>query len=208
MSNSPTLWSSIGFWILIFGLIGDIAVLFISSGKLEKTLAAIFTIIVIIGVTIEHIADAKRFGHRSLNHKQQMSITATLKPLARIPDPRDVAERVTIAVFPATAEGTELAHQIEATLKAAEWAPEKPQTGESLGVTVLGVAVFTTPESNKASRCADALAKALNSSGILTVIGGNIPGIKSCRELASFVGDHTKTDPWCARILVLVGDHP
>ena len=53
MSNNPVLWSSIGFWILIIGLVGDFVVLFIPLKRLEKTLAAIFTVLIAIGVTVE-----------------------------------------------------------------------------------------------------------------------------------------------------------
>ena len=54
-------WSGVGFWILVFGLIGDILILAIPEhrGRLEKGLAAFFTIVVIIGCAFEHIADGK-----------------------------------------------------------------------------------------------------------------------------------------------------
>jgi hypothetical protein len=53
-------WSAVGYWILVAGLIGDIIVLVVPQHRkwLEKGLAAFFTIVVIIGVAIEHRADA------------------------------------------------------------------------------------------------------------------------------------------------------
>lgn len=54
------LWSSVGYWILVVGLVGDIAVLVVPKHRerLEKLLAAFFTIVIIVGVAIEHRADA------------------------------------------------------------------------------------------------------------------------------------------------------
>jgi len=53
-------WSSMGYWILVAGLVGDIIVLVVPShrDRLEKVLAAFFTIVIIVGVAIEHRADA------------------------------------------------------------------------------------------------------------------------------------------------------
>ncbi len=52
-------WSSIGYWILVAGLVGDILVLVIPRHRerLEKVLAGIFTIVIIVGVAIEHRED-------------------------------------------------------------------------------------------------------------------------------------------------------
>src|SRR5665213_1213319 len=54
-------WSAVGFWILVAGLTGDMLILAIPEhrGWLEKSLAAVFTIVVIIGCAFEHIADGK-----------------------------------------------------------------------------------------------------------------------------------------------------
>jgi hypothetical protein len=55
------LWSSVGYCILVAGLVGDIVVLVIPEKRkwLEKSLAAFFTLMIIAGVAIEHRADAK-----------------------------------------------------------------------------------------------------------------------------------------------------
>jgi len=53
-------WSSVGYWILVAGLVGDIVVLVVPKHRerLEKVFAALFTIVIILGVAIEHRADA------------------------------------------------------------------------------------------------------------------------------------------------------
>jgi hypothetical protein len=53
-------WSAVGYWILVAGLVGDIIVIAIPAHKarLEKALAVFFTIVIIVGVAIEHRADA------------------------------------------------------------------------------------------------------------------------------------------------------
>jgi hypothetical protein len=53
------LWSSVGYWILVGGLIGDILVLVVPAHRqrLEKVLTALFTIIIIVGVAVEHGGD-------------------------------------------------------------------------------------------------------------------------------------------------------
>lgn len=246
--------SSVGYWILVAGLIGDILVLAIPAhrGRLEKSLSAIFTVIIIVGVAIEHRADSKiaalvsqeetstalrvagltndaaiarrdaaqamqkaeqdrlarikieeKIAPRSLSSEQQASIATKLRPLALIPDPVGVPERVDIAVFPVTSEATRLANQIKATLEAAGWnSSVGPQSGESLGV-VFGVAVLKTPDSQKSLLCATALSKALAAERVSAFVG-TIPRIGSCKSL----GADPKKDPYCARILVLIGDHP
>jgi hypothetical protein len=54
-------WSSLGYWILAIGLAGDIFVLVIPKHReqLEKILSAIFIVVIIVGVTIEHNADTR-----------------------------------------------------------------------------------------------------------------------------------------------------
>jgi len=53
-------WSSVGHWMVVAGLVGDIIVLVVPKHRerLEKLLAAFFTIVIIVGVAIEHRADA------------------------------------------------------------------------------------------------------------------------------------------------------
>jgi hypothetical protein len=53
-------WSSVGYWILVAGLVGDVLVLVVPRHRerLEKILTAVFTIVIIAGVAIEHRADS------------------------------------------------------------------------------------------------------------------------------------------------------
>jgi hypothetical protein len=85
MSTNWARWSSVGFWILMVGLVGDFAVLFIKSGKLEKRLAAIFTILIAVGVAVEHFADAELHAPRLLTKSQQEQMVQKLKPFAGTP---------------------------------------------------------------------------------------------------------------------------
>ena len=52
-------WSSVGYWILVIGLIGEVCVYGIPkhSEALEKLLGVLFTVVIIIGLAIEHRAD-------------------------------------------------------------------------------------------------------------------------------------------------------
>jgi hypothetical protein len=58
--KSEEFWSSFGYLILVTGLIGDIVVLVVPRHRerLEKLLTAFFTIVIIVGVAIEHRADS------------------------------------------------------------------------------------------------------------------------------------------------------
>lgn len=52
-------WSSVGFWILVAGLVGDLLVLLVpkNRNRLEARLTMIFTFAIIVGVSVERIAD-------------------------------------------------------------------------------------------------------------------------------------------------------
>jgi hypothetical protein len=46
-------WSSVGFWILMVGMAGELLVIFfIKSATLERRLAGIFTIVITVGVVM------------------------------------------------------------------------------------------------------------------------------------------------------------
>jgi hypothetical protein len=53
-------WSKLGFWVLIFGLAGEILVLRVpkTHETLEKILTFFFVVVIIAGVTLEHNADS------------------------------------------------------------------------------------------------------------------------------------------------------
>lgn len=54
-------WRAVGYWILVVGLIGEIATVVIPKQRerLEKILSGLFTAIIIVGVAVEHNADNK-----------------------------------------------------------------------------------------------------------------------------------------------------
>jgi hypothetical protein len=121
--QNPVFWSSVGFWILVVGLVGEAAViLFVHSGKLEKALSVICTVVIIAGVAVEHVADAKRFSSRTLAREQQAEMAATLKPFAGTPF--DFAVQT-------DSEPIALMEQIAAALKSAGWIRKKWSGGGS-----------------------------------------------------------------------------
>jgi len=85
MFSNPAFWSSIGFWILVAGLVAEgIVLLFIPAGVKEKLLNLACIVIIILGIAIEHIADSERFGPRVLYPKQltDMAMSAALLELS------------------------------------------------------------------------------------------------------------------------------
>jgi len=146
---------------------------------------------------------------RTLTREQQESVAKKLKPLARIPHPDGVPERVDLVMFPVNSETTSLLSQIAAALSMAEWnVSSTMQDGASLGVAVVGVHVMIMPDSPKSLTCAGALAAALSDENIEAHEGPVIPNMHSCKEIIPNEPDRYKTDPYCSRILVFVGDHP
>jgi hypothetical protein len=57
-------WSSVGYWAMVCGLVGEVAVLAIPTHRerLEKVLSAIFTIVIIFGLATEHRAETQISG--------------------------------------------------------------------------------------------------------------------------------------------------
>lgn len=71
-------WRSVGYWLLVIGLIGDIIILVIPEhrNRLEKILSLFFTVVIIVGVAIEHRADAAISG---LVTQEQQAISFLLQ---------------------------------------------------------------------------------------------------------------------------------
>jgi hypothetical protein len=74
---SPEFWGAAGFWLLMVGLAGEFAVIFISlrQRQLEKGLAAFFTGMVVIGVYVGHVGDDaifQRVSERAAKAEQQL----------------------------------------------------------------------------------------------------------------------------------------
>jgi hypothetical protein len=99
---SAEFWSKAGYWLLALGLGGDLVVLFIPARKhlLEKSLAGLFTLMILAGVVVGHVGDdailaavetrannaesslAKIAAPRSLTDAQIAKIAEKLKPFA------------------------------------------------------------------------------------------------------------------------------
>lgn len=159
MYTNPTLWSSIGFWILVAGLGGEVLViLFVSSLKVEKVLGALCTLVIIIGVGIEHRADTIRLSGRILDPTQQESITKELSPF--------LGTRFTIRAYNDDENAVKLLSTISAVLLKAGWV-EMPPTGIMGFLLVRGVSVEVRPAHAAALEpAAKHLAAALRAQGI------------------------------------------
>jgi len=181
MQANPALWSSIGFWILVAGLVGEgIVIVVVPSGKLEKALSVLCTILIIAGVTIEHVADAKRFGPRRLSADQVQHLVTLLKPFA--------GQEFSLAVAP-DPEAIDLLKTIDSVVNAAGWRviPAQMQSDVAVGkaaqVFTTGVRIqFAMNASAETIRRAKILAAALNDDGIWTIAEPN-PDLKSASAL-------------------------
>jgi len=157
MFSNPTLWSSVGFWILVIGLIGDVIVLFIPSGRAEKGFATLFIAVVIAGVAIEHMADAQRFGPRTLSPSQWAEIGSQLKPFA--------GTLFTIRSYNDDEGAINLARRIAVMLGTAGW--KQVSTGHIMGfLFVRGVSVEIDPRATHLEFAAKALVNSLTGEGI------------------------------------------
>jgi hypothetical protein len=157
MSSNPAFWSSVGFWILMIGLVGDLIVIFVPSGRTEKILATVFTVLVAIGVAVEHLADAKRFAPRNLNVEQQELLVSKLKPFA--------GQKVDfVVVYANEGECVHIGEQIESVLRKSGWFLNVARGGMLLGVSEIeDIAIGVDPKADQSSQlAATALAKALD----------------------------------------------
>jgi hypothetical protein len=161
MFNNPTLWSSLGFGVLVVGLVGDILVIaLVPSGKLEKALAILCTLVVIAGVTVEHLADNQRFGPRALSNAESAQIGATLKSYA--------GQQFEITTYWDMKEAHTFANEIATALvQSAGWKYIPPTRFEAMLGGVEGVLVYVHPEAHdNTKRAAEALVRVLNNMNI------------------------------------------
>jgi hypothetical protein len=153
----------------------------------RRVLAGIFLGVILVGLLLGFIGNLPR----NLTSRQQATIANKLRPLA--------PERIDIAVFPETREAASLAEQIDNAIKLAGWERVSRIDNTRLpGMVVSGVDVLMTEGSEKSRRCAEGLAKALNDAGVKASLG-HIPIPPQ---------DCAKDDPYCARVLVMVGERP
>lgn len=109
MDINPALLSSMGFWILIAGLVGEgLVIVLVPSGKLEKAFSVFCTIVIIGGVAVERIGDKQRFGPRRLTPAQQEKIAIKLRRFA--------GERIDVLAYQGDVEPWFVADQIAGAL--------------------------------------------------------------------------------------------
>jgi hypothetical protein len=157
MEINPAALSSIGFWILFAGLVGEgLVILFVSSGKLEKALSVVCTVVIIVGIGIERVGDKQRFGPRRLTPKQQENIAIKLKRFA--------GERIDVLAYQGDVEPWFIADQIAAALgkpPGAGWTVRFGRVKE-INRAFNGMLVETTPRANVEDKnAAKALVSAL-----------------------------------------------
>jgi hypothetical protein len=142
--SDPATLKVFGNDLLIFGLVGDIIVLFVPSSRkvLEKVLAAFFIVLIITGIVIERTADSRiqvandraaaeekdrlmrQMSARQVNgHKLSLELQGKQKP-----------SFVEIVFFKGDLEAYLLAKQIHAALVPLNWLSSDPipKTGEEL----------------------------------------------------------------------------
>jgi len=136
--NNPEFWSSVGFWVLVGGLVGEgLVISFVPSGKLEKALAVLCTLVVIVGVAVEHIADSRRLADRTLSDGQVATIVADLKPFE--------GQLFQITTFWDMREPLALSNRLYGALIAAGWKYDKPRTGSFMLGGMEGVQILAHP---------------------------------------------------------------
>jgi hypothetical protein len=200
---SPEFWSIWGFRMLLLGLAGDLAVIFIPQKRhiLERALAIVFTLLVFAGVYVGHIGDdaisaalEKKFTPRTLDEKQRQHISANLKD-----EPPGAA---TIFSANPTFEAMHLADLIATAFVAANWKVDRtvePDIGPIAGV---GVAIFAS----RLTRFRAAILKSiLEQEGITSYV---LKAKRCASETDPKQAPFAPVDPSCNRMVIVVGDHP
>lgn len=160
MSSNLAFWSSVGFWMLMVGLVGDIILIFVPSGRTEKILATIFTLLIAAGVAVEHVADAKRFAPRDLSEQQQDFLVSRLKLFA--------GQKVDFVIkYSTEEEPAHIARQLREVLVRGEW-PSSTVTGMiDTGPVLHGIAIGTNSSADSSAQQATAaLISALGEVGL------------------------------------------
>jgi hypothetical protein len=150
----PEFLKKIGFIILIIGLAGEIGVLFIPHRrwKLEKTLAVLFILIVIAGVTVERIGDARLAemnGPRHLSDKQMSQLVDALKPFSG-----QIFQMIT---YPKCDECSNTFIMVYNALIRAGWVREGPPVGIPIGAMQSILVIVNDEADEHTKRAAAAL---------------------------------------------------
>jgi hypothetical protein len=179
----------VGLGVVVLGsILSAINGMFDANITRKRVLAGVFLVVILVGVLFGFIGNLPRH----LTSRHQATIANKLRPLA--------PERIDIAVFPETREAASLAEQIDNAIKLAGWERVSRIDNTRLPgmVVVSGVDVLMTQGSEKTRRCAERLAKALNDAGVKASVG----------DIPLPPQDCAKDEPYCARVLVEVGERP
>lgn len=195
------LWSSVGFWVLVAGLIGDILVVFIPSQRkvLEKTLAVFFTILVVLGVWMEHRHDSaiKQLAKADADaaRSEQKKLAESIIPRDLLPHQRAkvlpqiepfAGQQVRIVVDPHTLDAAHISPLLVSVLKSAGWIVG----GEPIHDTLVwchgrtGIFVWASDNaSEKVMTAAHALADAFNELNLETSVSQEAQCIMGVRSI-------------------------
>jgi hypothetical protein len=148
---------------------------------------------------------------RSLDNTQQQRIAFKLSSFKE--------QSAEIKVSPLTTEGAGLANQLNRALTLAHWtsflhppgAPFSTGSFSTSGSFANGVVVWPTRE-QRSIDAAEALAKALTEEGVLTHNLGPSTGVPNPNPTfapgCEAMEESKRSDPYCFRVLIIVGDRP
>jgi hypothetical protein len=212
---SPKALKSVGFKLLIAGLIAEaIVIVAIPSGTLEKALTALCTIAIAIGVWFEEVGGDEIAAPRRLTPEQQRRIASKMSPFKGL--------RAVLGAIPPSAKNTDLLDQILQALKAAEVdafinlsgveASVSP-TGRSNRGTMLtegfptGINMLFVSGNERGEAFANALAKALNDENLTaSAVGDRDERTMEWRLQQGAANGLTRNDKQFEPVMVVVGD--
>jgi len=80
--GTPAKLETIGFWILVIGLAGEIVLLFLHEGRLHKVLTGFCVAVIIGGVRLEHVGSEEGRAARKLRSAQRDQVVRDAKAIA------------------------------------------------------------------------------------------------------------------------------
>lgn len=171
---------TVGLWLIILGLVAEAAVIiFVPSGSVEKSLSVTFTLVIALGVWVEHIGAESIAGPRVLTQEQRGRIVDKLKQFS--------GTEYDVAISDSEPEILDLVLAIELVLSTAGWTElDWKGTGQALirggkplirlGASVTNVWIGThTGQPDKLFEFALALSNALKAEGVEAVAKWLIP---------------------------------
>jgi hypothetical protein len=159
----PEFLKTIGFSVLLLGLAGEIVVLFVPHNrrKLEKSLSVLFILIVIAGVAVERLGDARlaeENGPRHLSNDQVSQLVDELQPFT--------GQLFQIITYPKCDECSNTFLFVYNALIRAGWVREGPPVGIPIGA-MQSILVNVSDEADEhTKRAGQTLVTSLNHKGI------------------------------------------